>query len=126
MLYDTSFFIHLSGRSGARNRGAAVTFLATNSRSALHTSRICWAELAEGVSSPAALAELLADFSIIEIDADIAWRTSRVARVLKGAGRHIGDNDCWIAGTALAKGLPIVTRNARHFERIPEVEIVTY
>lgn len=126
MLFDTSFFIHLSRRSGARSRTAALSFLADHADAPLYTSRIYWAELAEGVANPAVVNELLADYSIIEIDEDIAWCTSRTARTLKGAGRHIGDNDCWIAGTALSKGLALVTRNVKHFARLPQLHYVTY
>jgi predicted nucleic acid-binding protein len=126
VLYDTGFFIHLSGRAGARNRAAALAFLTNHPDSPLYTSRICWAELAEGVASPEIVNDLLAEFSIIEIDEDVAWRTSRAARELKGAGRHIGDNDCWIAGTALSKGLVLVTRNLRHFERVAGLDVIGY
>ena len=126
VLYDTEFFIHLSGRTGARQRSAALAFLADHGDSPLYTSRVCWAELAEGVEDLWVMDDLLEDFSIIEIDEDIAWRTSRAARALKGAGQHIGDNDCWIAGTALSKGLAVVTRNKRHFGRIPGLNVVSY
>ena len=126
MLFDTSFFIHLSGRGGARSRAAALGFLASHPDAPLYTSRICWAEIAEGVTSPAVVNELLADYSIIEIDEDVAWNASRVARVLKTAGLHIGDNDCWIAGTALSKSLALVTRNLKHFSRVPALQCVQY
>jgi predicted nucleic acid-binding protein len=126
MLFDTSFFIDLSGSGGQRSRSAALTFLAAHPHLPLYTSRVCWAELAEGVASPAVVNELLSDYSIIEIDEDIAWQTSRAARLLKGAGRHIGDNDCWIAGTALSKGLPLVTRNVKHFARVPRLQCAEY
>lgn len=107
MLFDTSFFIHLSGRGGARSRAAALAFLSSHPDAPLYTSRICWAELAEGVTTLTEVNELLADYSIIEIDEDIAWYTSRVARTLKTSGSHIGDNDCWIAGTAFSRGSPL-------------------
>lgn len=34
--------------------------------------------------------------------------------------------DAEIAGMALEERLPLITRNARHFERVPELEIVAY
>lgn len=125
-MFDTGFFIDLSGRGARRNRAEALAFLAANPEMPLYTSRICWSELAEGVASPTIVDELLRDYSVIEIDEDVAWYTSRVARLLRGAGRHIGDNDCWIAGTALSKGLALVTRNTRHFTRVGGLECVTY
>jgi predicted nucleic acid-binding protein len=126
VLFDTSFFIDLAGRAGARSRASALSFLAAHPDTPLYTSRVCWAELAEGVTTAAAVNELLAEYSIIEIDEDVAWCTSRAARTLKAAGKHIGDNDCWIAGTALSKGLTLVTRNVRHFSRLPALECIQY
>ncbi len=32
----------------------------------------------------------------------------------------------WIAATALAHGVPLVTRNERHFRRVPELEVIGY
>lgn len=32
----------------------------------------------------------------------------------------------WIAATALAHGVPLVTRNERHFSRVPELEVIGY
>jgi tRNA(fMet)-specific endonuclease VapC len=49
-----------------------------------------------------------------------------VSRDLKGAGLHIGDNDVWIAATALAHGLPLVSLNARHFGRVPGLQVLEY
>ena len=39
------------------------------------------------------------------------------------AYRNIGQNDLWIAATALVHGKPLVTRNARHFEAIPKLRL---
>ena len=38
----------------------------------------------------------------------------------------IGDNDVWIAATALAFDLPLVSPNARHFSRVPGLTIAAY
>ena len=65
-------------------------------------------------------------FTVVEIDESIAWTASRVARELKPMGAHIGDNDIWIAATALAYGLPLVSRNVRHFTRVTNLQVVTY
>lgn len=37
---------------------------------------------------------------------------------LEKAGKRIGNEDCWIAATAIEHQLTLVTRNARHFQLI--------
>jgi predicted nucleic acid-binding protein len=49
-----------------------------------------------------------------------------VARGLRDAGRLIGTNDLWIACTAKAAEVPIVTRNVEHFRRVPDLEVIDY
>jgi predicted nucleic acid-binding protein len=38
----------------------------------------------------------------------------------------IGANDLWIAAAGLAHGLPVVTRNAQHYSRVPGLEVIGY
>jgi tRNA(fMet)-specific endonuclease VapC len=45
---------------------------------------------------------------------------------LEARGAQISTMDLLIAATALAEGAPLVTRNRRHFERVPGLEIVDY
>ena len=43
------------------------------------------------------------------------------------SGKDIGQMDCMIAATVLAHGCTkIVTRNTKHFERIPGIEVISY
>ncbi len=92
----------------------------------LFTSRVCWAEFAEGCVAPKDVHDALRLFAIVEIDERIAWAASRVARELKPGGMHIGDIDIWIAATAVAHGLPLVSRNLRHFARVAGLQVLTY
>lgn len=47
-------------------------------------------------------------------------------RLLKASGNLIGTNDLWIGCHALALGLPLVSRNHSDFERIPELNFLSY
>jgi predicted nucleic acid-binding protein len=38
--------------------------------------------------------------------------------------RAIGQNDLWIAANAIHAGKPLVTRNRRHFEAVPELRLL--
>lgn len=49
-----------------------------------------------------------------------------VSRSLRDAGQLIGTNDLWIACTAPAAGVPVVTRNVEHFRRVPELGVMSY
>jgi len=126
MLFDSTFLIHAAGQRGRRFRTAAERFLQSHLDAPLYTSRVCWAEFAEGCATPGEAVAGLHLFTVIEIDEVIAWSASRVSRELKGAGRHIGDNDIWIAATALAHGLPLVSLNGRHFGRVPGLQVLAY
>lgn len=126
MLFDTGFLIHTAGHRGKKSLEAAEQFLAAHQDVTLYTSRICWAEFAEGCSSPAEIETHLQFFTVIEIGESIAWTASHLSRDLRHRGLHIGDNDIWIAATAITFSLPLVSRNARHFGRVPGLQIVNY
>jgi predicted nucleic acid-binding protein len=57
-------------------------------------------------------------YSILGIDREIAWRAGQLSRQLRAGGQTMGDNDFWIAATALHHGLAVVTANIQHFQRI--------
>lgn len=119
MLYDSTFLIHLAGQRGRASQLAARRFLNSWPDAPVYTSRVAWAEFAEGCDTEDSVARLLAPFSIIEVNEQIAWTASRISRELDRCDLPIGDNDIWISATALAYRLPLVSRNAKHFERVP-------
>jgi len=51
---------------------------------------------------------------------------ARVLTPLRDAGRPIATMDLLIATAALADGAAIVTRNAKHFSRVPGLEVRSY
>jgi tRNA(fMet)-specific endonuclease VapC len=55
----------------------------------------------------------------------VAWTYGKLSRALRAGGGAIGANDTWIAATALSHSLPLVTRNARHFQRIPGLTVLS-
>jgi predicted nucleic acid-binding protein len=126
MLYDSTFLIHLSGQRGRNPQEAARAFLRAHPDSPVYTSRVAWAEFAEGCDTAEEVVRHMEPFTVIEIGELVAWTASRLSRDLDRRGLPIGDNDVWIAATALAYRLPLVSRNARHFDRVPGLDIAEY
>lgn len=126
MIFDSEFVIAMSRRPGSALRARAETFLSIGRPVVAYVARATVCEVATGcITRPEANA-LLRDFTVIEIDDDVSWYASRIARQLKGTGMHIGDNDVWIAATALVFGLPLVSNNARHLGRVPGLKLLSY
>jgi len=52
-----------------------------------------------------------------------AWAEVRVFGFQQG--RSIHESDAWIAATALALGVPLITHNAKDFDFIPDLEVIS-
>ena len=55
---------------------------------------------------------------ILPIDVEVADVCGRVKARSEAAGRPMGDRDAYIAATAQAHGMTLVTRNVRDFESV--------
>jgi tRNA(fMet)-specific endonuclease VapC len=62
-------------------------------------------------------------FATTPFDDRDAEATGEVRAVLKAKGLPIDAADLMIAGQALARGLIVVTRNLRHFSRVPGLHL---
>jgi predicted nucleic acid-binding protein len=61
-------------------------------------------------------------YSIVAFDDALAWQWAHVASM---PGRPMEPADAWVAATALRYNLPLVTHNRRHFEHIPNLQIIS-
>lgn len=66
---------------------------------------------------------LLARFSMVPLSDPIMERFARTRKLLRESGRRIPDLDLLIGATAVHHDLTLLTRNLRHFERIPDLRI---
>ena len=57
---------------------------------------------------------------VIPIDAPVADHWGTVVARSEAAGRQISSMDAWIAATALARGMTLITRNTSDFEAVIE------
>lgn len=111
-LLDTSVFIASeSGRSLRTDLLPAESSVSVVTVAELHAGVLAARDTATRVRRLAAL-EALSGLESLPIDASAArhWATMRVR--LAEAGRRIDVNDLWIAATAVANGLSLVTQDA--------------
>lgn len=68
--------------------------------------------------------DLLAALPVLPLDGAAADAAARVRRELRSRGEDVGMADSLIAGIALAAGAELLTRNQRHFSRVPSLRLV--
>lgn len=95
-------------------------------------SIIAVAEVYEGAFNTAdpqatlsGMREFLGDFAILPVSDPVVERFARTRATLRQQGQMIPDMDLLIASTALAADLTLITRNLRHFTRIPGLQLYT-
>lgn len=128
MLFDTTFLIAYEREVKRSRPAAAHAFLTQHPNAPLFISIISVGEFAEGFDATQQQDcwLCLRHYTILNLTRDIAWQAGQVSRQLRAAGQFIGDSDIWIAATALHHGLPLVTNNAQHFQRVGGLQIHTY
>lgn len=126
-LVDTDVFVDLL--QGSR---PTINFF----RSQLINDRVMislfsYGELYEGVmfgrNPKRALTELedaLKEVEIVPISEETMRTFARIRGILRKSGATIGIGDIIIGAAALELQVPLITRNVRHFARIPELAIV--
>lgn len=128
MILDTTFLIDLHREIIRRQTGSVAAFLSKVATSTAAISVISMGEFLGGMH----LAQFPYGVSFIErfelllIDRSVALEYAQLSRSLRATGQRIGDNDLWIAATALAHGQPLVTRNQKDFARIPHLNVLAY
>ena len=70
--------------------------------------------------------QLLAALPVLPFDAPADAHCADIRAALERAGTPIGGNDLLIAAHARSKGLTLVTRNLREFERVPGLQTANW
>jgi len=129
MILDSTFLVDFEREKKLRKRGPASEFLQAHQEIHFSITFTISGELAAGKSlggDRSKWALFVQSFRILESSPEIAWHFGIIYRQLQSKGNLIGANDLWIGATGLAHGLPVVTRNARDFERIPKLKVISY
>ncbi len=90
------------------------------------TTVISTFELARGAGTLEELRrvfDLLGELEIFVLDEPAAVVAASIDNELGKLGIRLDSRDTLIAGIALHQDLPLVTRNIRHFERIPDLRV---
>ena len=126
--FDTTFLIDLQREKRGGRFGRAHSFMKEHSRAGIFLSAVALGEFVEGfpsVTDPA-LHRLLLALEILDVDQQVSFIYADYARRLKKGGSLIGSNDLWIGCCAVRNRMPLVTRNANHFRRIEQLEVIEY
>jgi len=128
MLFDTTFVIDWAREARRRRPDRASAFLQQHPNIAANISIITVAEFAEGYepADEAKCWEALSRYAVIDIETAIAWRAGQISRDLRSRREIIGDNDIWIAATAMHHGFSGVSKNAKHFRRVSGLQVIDY
>ena len=128
MILETTFLVDLEREFRSAIPGRCRRFLEQQGGTRFFLTHTVAGELACGVA-PAERdrwEQLLARFHVLAHTEEVDWQYGQLFRHLKRQGQLFSSNDLWIAATALAHKLPLVTRNLTHFERVPGLDVRPY
>ncbi|MEO8677891.1 MAG: type II toxin-antitoxin system VapC family toxin [Vicinamibacterales bacterium] len=128
VIVESSFLIDLEREHKRGKAGPAIDFMEANEDARLYITFTVAGEMAAGVSMSdrARWEAFLGPFYVLQSSPEVCWHYGKTYRYLKDNARLIGGNDLWIAATALAYDMPLVTRNEEHFRRVPGLDLAPY
>ena len=128
LILESSFLIDLEREARTGGQGPATAFLEGQGNRQLLTTFTVTGEIAAGLppERQPSWDRFLASFRVLPWSPEISWQYGQLHRYLKEVGLLIGANDLWIAATALAHQMPIVTRDVRHYSRVPGIRLQAY
>ncbi len=69
--------------------------------------------------------KVLEDYVLIEADKNIADKWAAVRYESVRTGKQISSSDAWIAATALAYSIPLITNNHKDFKNIASLKLIS-
>lgn len=121
MLLDTCFFIDRAGERAGGASGPCLAFLQRHRHVTKRVSVVSIGEFAVGASARDTF-RVFRGYQPVPLGAATAIAAGRLQADL---GFEMGENDLWIAATALRFGWPLVTRD-KVFGRVPGLKVIGY
>jgi predicted nucleic acid-binding protein len=122
LLLDTSFLIALAREEEHRQADVAVAFLRWHRGRPTVVSLVAAGEYLEAVEDMNAAVRFLKRHTLIGLSLPIVRKGAELQSRL---GQRLGENDAWLAATALTHGFTLVTAD-RDFARVPRLEILDF
>lgn len=128
LILDTNFVITAEREARRGLPGRADGFLACHSNETFFITFTVAGELACGQSAAQRVdwERLCRPYPVLPWTREVSWQYGEIYRGLAADGRLIGTNDLWIAATALAHGMSVVTNNQDEFGRVPGLVVITF
>lgn len=126
MIFDSTFFVALHRELQRGAAGPAQAFLQAHAEEVPGMSEITRGELARGFATRAAWIDFCDRFVSFPFNDAVAWRAAVIFTDLRRRGVPTGENDLWIAATAIEAGETLVTRNLKHFREIRGLKLVAH
>ncbi len=130
---DTSFVVDLLRERARGSDGPAHQLLDTLADEELSISIHVACELHAGAelsSTPAAeharVAALCSALRIVPADERFPLEYGSLLGEMRRRGESIATMDLLVATAARVEDAPLVTRNVRHFERVPKLHVIAY
>jgi predicted nucleic acid-binding protein len=129
---DTSFLVDAIRESRRSREGRARRWLAMHSEETLAVSVFVLCELLVGAQLHAEpevelvrVRETCAGLRVVEADQRLPATYARLRAGVTGKG-PLATMDLLIASVAVIDGAPLLTGNGDHFDRIPELRVLSY
>jgi tRNA(fMet)-specific endonuclease VapC len=126
MICDSTFFAAIDRERRKRQQGPAHTFLKEHAAEEIAMSVVTRGELARGFSGRTEWESFCAGFTVYPLNDEVLWKAAEIFQDLRKRGEPTGENDLWIAATALVAGQPVVTKNTKHFSKIRGLEVLPH
>ncbi len=128
MICDTTFLVDLMRNVPAASRKAQDL---VDKKSVLCVTAVTVFEIERGLrrsndGQKEKLQRVLDGLDLLVLDRASASRAAEIDLRLREKGLEIEAEDCMIAGIALENGESILTRNVKHFSRIPGMRVESY